>query len=155
MAVASAATAVLKQHIGSFPEPATMHIAEAAQQQQPAAAATETTIDAAAAAAAIASNDFDAQASSEAVNSTLMGIALLAYLQSNAKREAAGQASGSAPSTSKSAARIPLERTSSDRVPRRYQRMSPKDDDAPGEPLVRRLAAIKEAQSQAQYICKR
>ena len=160
--MAATTAAVLTQQAVSVPEPASTSIPEVDEQQQaaaaPVAAATETTIDAAAAAAAaVASDDFDA--SSEAVNSTLMGIALLAYLQTNAKREAdddrhaSGSASGSAPSTS--ATRAPLERTPSDRVPRRYQRMSPKDEDAPGEPLARTLAAIKTSQSAPQYVCKR
>ena len=134
---------------------------------------TQTAAAATAAAAPTATADvsavLDAQAKSEAVSSTLMGIALLAYLQgSAAKHEASGAGAGgcgssAAPSSSHRggaaaaaarpvvAAAHPHERL----PPRRYQRMSPVDTETPTEPLTRMLAAIQASQSKAQYTCKR
>ena len=154
---------------------ATLDISAAAT----AAAAASTALDVSAAdattstalnvSAAAASAALDAQATSETVSSTLMGIALLAYLQgSAAKHEARGGGGGygsvAAPSSSSqgglAAARpaagagagaCPYERL----PPRRYQRMSPVDTETPTEPLTRTLAAIKASQSKAQYTCKR
>ena len=136
-------------------------------------ATTQTAAAATAAAAPTATADvsavLDAQAKSEAVSSTLMGIALLAYLQgSAAKHEASGTGAGgcgssAAPSSSHhggpaaaaarpvAAAAHPHERL----PPRRYQRMSPVDTETPTEPLTRMLAAIQASQSKAQYTCKR
>ena len=128
------------------------------------AAAASPALDVSAAAAA-ASAALDAQATSETVSSTLMGIALLAYLQgSSAKHEArggGGYGSVAAPSSSQGgiaatrpaagAGAHPYERL----PPRRYQRMSPVDTEAPTEPLTRMLEAIKATQSKAQYTCKR
>ena len=124
-----------------------------------AASAAPTALDASAAAAAV-SAALDAQA--ETVSSTLMGIALLAYLQgSAAKHEASGAGGGygstAAPSSSQGgvADARPVAHPHERLPPRRYQRMSPVDVDASIEPLTRTLAAIKASQSKAQYTCKR
>ena len=134
---------------------------------------TQTAAAATAAAAPTATADvsavLDAQAKSEAVSSTLMGIALLAYLQgSAAKHEASGTGAGgcgssAAPSSSHrggaaAAAAQPVMAAAHphERLPlRRYQRMSPVDTETPTEPLTRMLAAIQASQSKAQYTCKR
>lgn len=136
----------------------------------------ETAAEVASAAKTAASDALDAHASSEAVNSTLMGIALLAYLQNSAERDDDEQRDhASAPSTSNGAAtaRVPLERTSSratdgaaavvarlspsERVPRRYQKISSDDGDdhALAKPLIWTLAAIKAREHKPQYTCKR
>lgn len=182
MAAPATLTATLPPQEGAF---APSHIASGSSHPAAAAAsesfeatriaetAAAATLDASTAAV---SAELDAQATSEAVSSTLMGIALLAFLQgSGAKHEASSAPGGvcgssAAPSSSQqgghaSAARPVAAGTSATAAahpplherlpPRRYQRMSPVDADAPTEPLIRTLAAIKATQSKAQYTCKR
>jgi len=161
IAAPSGGTAISMQQGASVSQAALAHTAETV-------ARTAASVSADAAVAA-ASNVGDEHAPSEAFDSTLMGIALLAFLQSSAKNEASDGEHASAPSTSKCATtdRVPLERTSlqipaagarpspSERVPRRYQKMSSNDEYALADPLIWTLASIKSRESIAQYTCKR
>ena len=123
-------------------------------------AAAQATAASTATAAAAAPRSLNTQTASEAINSTLMGIALLAYLQgSPAKHETTvgdgggggggGGLAAAASATAQPAGAHPYV------PPRRYQRMSPVDTSAPSEPLTRILAVIKVTEPKPQYTCKR
>ena len=124
--------------------------------------AAEDTAAARTTAAASTSRALDTQTASEAFNSTLMGIALLAYLQgSPAKHETtfgcgAGGGAGVGGGLAVTASTNAQPAGAHPYVPpRRYQRLSPVDASAPSEPLTRILAVIKATEPKPQYTCKR